>query len=107
MLMLAERGVNTAIVVTKEVLEKIRRKYKGELKRYMKYKNATMLMCQEEIRVAFTSTNFFLSMRLFLNDGSYDFYKNIISHDKSALKWGEELFRYYEKRSERVELQDL
>lgn len=105
--MLASKGVDISLVVTEQVFEKLKKEYKKELKNYLSHKNASLYVCPEEFKVAFTTSDTFLSMRLFLQDGTYDFYKNIISYESSALKWGEELFSYYEKRSEKVELQDL
>lgn len=104
---LAERGVDISIVVQRKVFEKLQKEYKEELRRCLSYGNATLRICDEHITIAFTTSDTFLSMRLFLKDGTYDFYKNIISYEISALKLGEDLFNYYEKRSEKVELKDI
>ena len=106
-LMMAKTGIPISIILTREVLEKIKEKHEAELVKVLGYKNAQVMICNEKIAVAFTVTDFFFSMRLFLKDGTYDFYKNIISNEKSALNWGEDLFSYYENRSERVKLQDF
>lgn len=105
--MLAEKGVNISLVVTRNVFEKLQTDYKKELQKYLSFENASLWLCNEEIKVAFTTSDTFLSMRLFLKDGNYDFYKNIISNEKSALKWGEDLFNYYQKRSGKIGLQDF
>jgi predicted transcriptional regulator len=103
-LALAENGVKISLIVTGNVLERIKKKHRKEFEAFLKYKNVKMTVCKEKIEVAFTVTDSFLSMRLFLKSGEYDFYKNIISYEKSALMWGEDLFSYYEKRSEKVEV---
>ncbi len=105
--MLAERGTDILIVVTKNVFEKLKKEHKKELKQYLSYGNASLLTCDEDIKIAFTTSDKFLSMRLFLKDGTYDFYKNIISYDRPARKWGEELFSYYARRSEKIGAQDF
>ncbi len=105
--MLAERGVDISIVVQKKVFDKLQKEYKTDLRRYLSCSNATLKICDEQIEIAFTTSDIFLSMRLFLIDGTYDFYKNIISYEISALKLGEDLFKFYEKRSEKVELKDI
>lgn len=105
--MLAENGVDVSLVITGQVFEKLKNGHKNELQKYLSLKNASLKICDEEHKVAFTTSDRFLSMRLFLKDGTYDFYKNIISYEKSALKWGEDLFRYIERRSEKVGLQDI
>lgn len=105
--MLAEKGVDISIVVTRDVFEKLQTKYRKEVRKYLGFENASLWICDEDIKVAFTVSDKFLSMRLFLKDGNYDFYKNIISYEKSALTWGEDLFSYYKKRSEIIGLQDF
>lgn len=105
---LAEKGANISLILTKDVFEKIKKEHKKELQKYLSFKNASMYMCNEEIKVVFTATDFFFVLRLFLKQrGTYDFYRNVISYEKSALKWGDDLFNYYKKRSERVEPQNF
>ncbi len=103
--MLGDKGIPISIIMTKDVLEKLKENHKLELEDSLRCKNIQLLICDEIVEIAFTVTNSFLSMRLFLNNNTYDFYNNIISTEKSALKWGMDIFRYYEKRSRRIELQ--
>ncbi len=105
--MLADRGVDVSIVVTREIFEKLKNESKKELQDYLSYDNASLRTCDEQIKIAFTTSDTFLSMRLFLKDNTYDFYKNIISYKLSAIKFGEDLFNYYEKRSEKIESEDI
>ncbi len=101
---LAQRGAYVSIIMTEEVLERIKKDHMPELKEGLGYDNVRFLVCKKDIGVAFTVTDVFLSMRLFLlKDGTYDFYRNIISYEKSALKWGEDLFKHFEKDSELIE----
>lgn len=106
-LKLAEKGVPVSVIITRELLEIIKEKFKKELKKTKGYENVCIMVCDEKIEVGFAVTDFFVSIRLFLNDGTYDFYKNILSFEKSAVRWGEDMFRYYEKRSKRIRLGDL
>lgn len=105
--MLAKKGVGVSFVVTRDVLDKIQKEYKKDLKNFLSYEKASLYVSDEDIKVAFTTSDTFLSMRLFLKDTTYDFYRNIICYEKSALKLGEDLFKYYEKLSKKVELQDF
>lgn len=101
---LAQKGVDISIIMTEDVLEKIKKSHMSELKEGLSYNNVKFLICKKDVKVAFTVTDLFLSMRLFLlKDGSFDFYRNIISCEKSALKWGEDLFKHFEKDSELIE----
>ncbi len=104
---LAEKGEYASIIVTRELLEKIKKEHNLELERGMGYKNTSIMICDEKIGFSFTVTDFFLTLRLFMKDGTYDFLRNIVSFDKSALKWGEDLFSYYEKHSKKIEIQDM
>ena len=105
--MLAERGVDISIVVPREIFEKLQKEYNKELQEYLSYGNASLRISDEQIKIAFTTSDIFLSMRFFLKDDTYDYYKNIISYGISALKLGEDLFNYYEKRSKKIEMQDI
>ncbi len=104
---MAEKGIPVSIIVTGELLETIKDKCRKELEKGKHYKNTCIMVCDEKIEVCFAVTDFFLSIRFFMKDGTYDFYQNILSFDKSAVKWGEDLFRYYEMRSKKVRLEDL
>ncbi len=104
---LADIGVPVSLIVTGELLETIKKKYYEELKRGLKYENTSIMICDENIDLSFSVTDFFLSMRLFLKDDTYDFYQNILSFDRSAMRWGEDLFSYFEKRSKKVRLEDI
>ncbi len=104
---LAQKGVPVSVIVTRELLEMIKEKCKTELEKSKCYENVCIMVCDEKIEVGFAVTDFFISIRLFMNDGTYDFYKNILSFEKSAVGWGEDMFRHYEKISKRIRLRDL
>lgn len=99
---LAKMGKNVSIITTRDVYTRIAKEYKHELEKFLEY--CTFEICNEKIQVAFTVTDVFLSMGLFLRTGDYDPLKDLISFEKSAIKWGEDLFKYYENRSEKVGL---
>ncbi|NJD52365.1 MAG: winged helix-turn-helix domain-containing protein [Candidatus Methanoperedens sp.] len=105
--MLRGKGIPISIIITRDVLEKLKENHKLELEKSLRSKNVQLLVYDENMEVAFTVTNNFLSVRFFLKNNNYDFYRNIISTEKSALRWGMDLFRYYEKRSSKIELQDF
>ena len=104
---LAEKGIPVSIIVTGELLETIKDKCRKELEKGKHYKNVTIMVSDEKIGVCFAVTDFFLSMRFFLKDGTYDFYQNILSFEESAVRFGEDLFSYYKKRSEKIRIEDL
>lgn len=99
--MLADRGIPISIILTDEVIKKMKENYSVELEKGLEYKNLHIMVFNEKIEFTFTVTDFFISMRLFFNNGTYDFYNNIMSYEKSGLEWGSDLFKYYERNSEK------
>ncbi len=104
---LAEKGVDVTLVVPREFLGKIMERNKTKVEKCVNHREPCILVCDEKIEFDLTLTDFYLTMRFFLKDDTYDFYQNITSFEKSALRWGEELFGYYERRSRKVEIQDM
>jgi predicted transcriptional regulator len=106
-LALAKSGVDVALVLTRDVFEMIKSGYPKELEMGLKCKNTKMLICEENVKTAFTVTDKFLSLGLFRKSGPYDVYHDLVSYDASAIKFGKDLFGYYERRSKKVESQDF
>lgn len=104
-LKLIEGGVDVSLILTGKVYDKLRKEYSDKLRKAMGFENARFFICNEDIRLAFVSTDRFFSLSLFFKDGAFDSQKDLISYDKSAIKWGEELFNYYKNRS--TELKDV
>lgn len=101
-LRLSQRKVRIALILTKNVFEKVKKEHGDNLQRFLDCNNASLYVLDEDIKLAFVVTNSFLSISLFFKNGTFDAHRDLISFDKSALKWGEELFKYYEKRSEDI-----
>ena len=99
LLTLAISGKKGSFIVTREVYEKVKKDYEEELQSFLRFKNIDLLVCDEDIEVAFTTTDLFLSLGLFLNNSRYDLQTYLICYDKSAINWGEDLFNYYKDRS--------
>lgn len=99
---LAKKGKEVSLIVTKDVFERIRKEYSKELEKAMFYENFNLMVCDENIKVAFTVTDFFLSLGLFLKNGNYDVFHDIVSFDSQAIKWGGDLFRYYQELAEKI-----
>jgi predicted transcriptional regulator len=65
------------------------------------------LSVDEDIKIAFTVTEKFLNFGLFSHDGMYDATMVLINYDKDAIQWGEELYEYYLKKAEIINLNDI
>ncbi|NOZ59112.1 MAG: winged helix-turn-helix domain-containing protein [Euryarchaeota archaeon] len=105
-LQLIEGGVSVSLVVTEKVLEELRKSHPEELERILSG-GARLLVCRERVGVALAVTDLFVSLRLFLRNGSYDFHQNLISFETSAIKFGEALFSHYARRSALVSPETL
>lgn len=101
LLELAKKGAKVSLIVSRHVYEKIRAEHSAALKNFLSLEN-TALMINDEVEVAFTVTDVFLSLGLFNKNGAYDTHRDLMSYEASALKWGDDLFNYYKKRSERI-----
>jgi predicted transcriptional regulator len=65
---------------------------KGQLKIYL----------LDDLKIALTVTENMVSLGLFTLKGEYDYTTDLVSTDASALQLGEEIFREYLKKAERV-----
>ena len=52
-----------------------------------------------EVKIAFTVTDKYLSLGLFLEQGDYDNSKDLISDDYDAVTWGNQLFKYHKNQA--------
>jgi predicted transcriptional regulator len=58
----------------------------------------------EDVKIAFTVTNKYLSLGLFHENGDYDNTKDLISDDHGAIAWGNQLFEYYRDQAQKLKL---
>ncbi|MDI3485283.1 MAG: hypothetical protein PWQ50_503 [Methanolobus sp.] len=68
------------------------------------YLNAskTELYVIDDVKLAFVVSDMFFSMSLFFNPDTYDPRDDLVGYDKSAIKWGSDLFDYYRNKSRKV-----
>lgn len=105
---LVKNNANVETIVTNEILSILNNgEYKSRLESLLNEKNFLLWVIDEEVKVAFTVTDSVLSFGLFRDDGAYDLTTDLISQKKDAIKWGNELFEYYRKRSNRVKSEDI
>lgn len=103
---LVSRGVKSELIVTQAVLDKILELSDvGQLRQALS-QNLKLRVTQQNPKIAFTVTDYFLSVGLFRHDGVYDMANDLISYDEEALDWGQELYGYYASFSEPVVLKD-
>ncbi len=95
--------VDIEIITTRTVYEKLIELAPPEaVEKVRKLPNVKLYVINENPKVAFTVTNNFLSLGLFLLNGTYDMMNDLISSSPRAKKWGIDLFEYYKRNAERV-----
>ncbi|MGA2161668.1 MAG: winged helix-turn-helix domain-containing protein [Methanoregula sp.] len=103
---LANKGMETSLILTPGVFRIIKEKYPKELDAGLNLKNAHVYVSKKDIKFSFTVTDSYFSISLFYNNGIFDSKNDVVSHDPSALRWGERIFLYFLKESEKVETID-
>ncbi|NJE10155.1 helix-turn-helix transcriptional regulator [Thermococcus sp. MAR1] len=95
--------VDIEIITTRTVYEKLVELSAPEaVEKVRNLPNVRLYVIDENPKVAFTVTNNFLSLGLFLPNGTYDMMNDLISTSEQAKRWGLELFEHYKRRAERV-----
>lgn len=99
--------MSNTIVISKEILNPVIESYrKGvdeEIKKRVEAGNLRIWVI-DDIKIAMSVTNLFISIGFFNNDGTYDFSQDLVSYEKEAIEWGRELFEYYKSRAKEVKL---
>jgi len=98
----AESGINISLVVTEPVFERMRTEFRPEVEKFLALDNTHVYVYDKEMLLSCTITNGFLSLGLFYASGAYDHVNDIICFGSEALRWGEELYTYYEGLSREI-----
>lgn len=96
--LILKKKADVELILTKEVLEKVLEKVDEKtLKEILADKSSKfkLYVTEKDAKAAFTVTDYFLSLGLFHVDGTYDYNRDLISYDKRAIEWGNELFEWY------------
>lgn len=102
-LQLAEKGTEVSFILTKKAFNKVEKEYHDKLTRVLSFKNVSLYISDDDIKLACVSTDRFFSISFFLKNGVFDSRNDVVSFDESALLWGEELFNYFRERSRRIQ----
>ena len=98
----AESGINISLVVTEPVFERMETEFRPEVEKFLALDNTHVYVYDKEMLLSCTVTNCFLSLGLFYTSGVYDHVNDIICFGPEALRWGEDLYTYYEGLSREV-----
>ncbi|MGB9938010.1 MAG: helix-turn-helix transcriptional regulator [Methanobacterium sp.] len=96
------------LILTPLIIEKaVKTIGKDNLHQFNHLDYINLFKIKEDIKIALTVTDNFLSIGLFLDDGIYDATMILINHEKEAIQWGDKLFNHFLKKSNKVSLNDL
>jgi predicted transcriptional regulator len=97
---LAEKNINIKLILSQNVLKKLIEVMGPDDLNYLINKHKVeIFVTDENLKVAFTVTDAFFSLGLFNNNGVYDISQDLISTDDMAIRWGHELFKYFQEKS--------
>lgn len=98
---LAEGQMPTSLILTENVFYKVAAEYREKLQFFLDTPKMELYVI-ENVKLAFVVTDHFFSLSLFYTNGSYDPRNDLVGYDGTSIKWGEELFEYYRRRSRRI-----
>jgi predicted transcriptional regulator len=100
-LSLAQNGKPVTLIITKNIYKKVEKEYPREMSQFLTCKDSHLYVI-DNVPIAFAVTDVFLSLSLCSNNGQFDALMTLMSFEKSALKWGEELFEFYKEKSTEI-----
>jgi predicted transcriptional regulator len=99
---LAKRGIEVSLILEKPIYEKLIFDYRAEVEEFLNIKNTSLLVCDHKIELASSIvTDRFISLSMISKEGRY-YNHEMVSFEKRALVWGQELFNYYKDLSEQI-----
>lgn len=99
---LARKGIEVSLVLEKPIYEKLVSDYRKDVEEFITMKNTRLFICRNKIELASCMvTDLFISLSLFSKDGRY-YNHEMVSFEKSAIFWGQELFDFFLEISEQI-----
>ncbi|MGB9938008.1 MAG: helix-turn-helix transcriptional regulator [Methanobacterium sp.] len=98
------KNIQVELILTDDVFKKTIESLDNgieDLKKLISTGNLKLWVISGDVKVAFTLTDKFMTMGLFLVKGMYDTSKNLVSDDISAINWGNRLFEYYRQKAKK------
>jgi predicted transcriptional regulator len=99
---LAKKGIEVSLVLERPIYVKLISDYRKDVEEFINMRNSRLFVCDNRIELAScTVTNLFISLSLISKDGRY-YNHEMVSFEKGAISWGQELFSYYMEMSEQI-----
>lgn len=103
---LARNGIKVSLNLSEAVYSRFEEDFKNEGEGFLNMDNTDIFILDNkgvEIPAVIASTDIIMILGLFNENGRFDS-QYVISSDRRAIKWGEDLFRYYRDMSREVKL---
>ena len=78
-LQLLERGTEVSLILTRKVFDKLEKEYNDMLSRGLSFKNGSLYISDEDIKLVCVATDVFFSISLFFKNGVFDSKQDLIS----------------------------
>lgn len=105
MINLVSQGVDTKLIVTEKIMNKLYELAAQDPETFTNLtsqENFELWIIDQDVKIGLTVTDSFISLGLVLEDGTYDFGMDLVSDDRDANIWGENLFEYYRGMSKKI-----
>ncbi|MBE0521761.1 MAG: winged helix-turn-helix domain-containing protein [Candidatus Methanoperedenaceae archaeon] len=91
------KNINVSLIIKKDVLDKISSEIKQKILDINNNPGLNLYVIEDDIKIAFTVTDYFMSLGFFRQDGVYDYSNDLINYNEKGIAWGNELFEYYRR----------
>lgn len=99
---LAKQGIKVSLLLEKPVYKKLISGCRKDIEKFINMQNTQLFVCDHKIEFASCIvTDKFISLSVISKDGRY-YNHGMLSFEKKALSWGQELFNYYRNMSELI-----
>ncbi len=103
-LSLARKGIEVSLILSEAVYLRLEEDFKEEGKEFLKMENSNLYILEKrgmEIPALIAATDRIMILGLFNESGRFDL-QYMISLERRARKWGEDLFKYYRDMSREI-----
>lgn len=97
-----DEGAKIEVIANQKILEELKSTESWEVLLPHIKEGRMKFLLGEDLPVAMTVTDKFLSLGLFNLQGSYDYSTDLVSSDPRALEWGENLYKYYRREAAEI-----
>ncbi len=106
--LVTKSGIEVELILTQDIIKQtmggIDPTSLKDLQDFMSREKVKLWVIEDDVKIAFTVTDKYLSLGLFHEKGDYDNTRDLISDSYEAVAWGNRLFEYYRSKAKKLEL---